>query len=215
MLFRLAPRGRDAKANDPTSRRRWWRTIALEPQFYKRQLSRLLLLAFITVVLSSVVLAYFYNNMISLLMSSESSLQYLPDELEHLSDSLPGLFNTLLIWIAVLSVVTGITTVFTGIFMLTRLAGPLYRLKKAVARLGEGDLSIHVVLRDGDEFDDLADDLNGAAARIQLMVMACKENLAIIETLQAEDIQNERLQQSIDGVRHALTYFDTVAPITD
>ncbi len=192
--------------------RKWWHTLALEPDFYKRQLSRLLLLALVSVVLSSVILAFFYSHLLDQLAVSGTSQHYLPDELEQLSDSLPGLVQTLAIWIVVLSIVTGVSTVFTGIFMLARLAGPLYRLKKSVARLGEGDLSVLVELRDGDEFHDLADDLNGAAARIQLMVMACKENLALMEQAQREEINDERLDSAIQGLEQALTYFNTVDP---
>ncbi len=40
------------------------------------------------------------------------------------------------------------------------IAGPIYRIEKELLNIGEGDLTVHVVLRKGDEVVNLADNVN-------------------------------------------------------
>lgn len=200
-------------AEEPEEHRRsLLRLLHLEPEFCKRQLVRLTVIAAFGVVISAVILGFFYNHILDQLVGSSSPLMLLPEEIEELSQALPGLYKTLALWLLLLSIVSCITTLTAGFFMVSKLAGPLVRLKHAVAKLGDGDLSVHVELRKGDEFQDLAQDLNSTLARIQLMVMASKENLALIEELQNDVLKDERLALAAEGLHDALGYFQTVEP---
>ena len=50
--------------------------------------------------------------------------------------------------------------IIAGIWMLRKTTGPLIRMSKDISRVTEGDLSSQIVLRQKDEFKDVADELN-------------------------------------------------------
>ncbi|MCK5685962.1 methyl-accepting chemotaxis protein [bacterium] len=47
-----------------------------------------------------------------------------------------------------------------SLFVSHRMAGPIYRFEKVTEGMSQGDFTIHVKLRDKDEFKDLADSFN-------------------------------------------------------
>ncbi len=50
--------------------------------------------------------------------------------------------------------------IIIGAWMLRKTTGPLIRMSKDINRIAEGDLSSQIVLRQKDEFKDVADELN-------------------------------------------------------
>ena len=50
--------------------------------------------------------------------------------------------------------------ILIGAWMLRKTTGPLIRMSKDISRVTEGDLSSQIVLRQKDEFKDVADELN-------------------------------------------------------
>ncbi len=46
------------------------------------------------------------------------------------------------------------------IFVSHRTAGPLYHLRKAMEKVGQGDLSVHIQFRNNDEIHDVAESFN-------------------------------------------------------
>jgi len=51
--------------------------------------------------------------------------------------------------------------------LITSISGPLFRMKKDVGRMAGGDLSFEIVLRTGDRFRELADEINAAAGALR------------------------------------------------
>ena len=62
------------------------------------------------------------------------------------------LFPTILIFAALAAFITSLLT----LFLPGKIAGPLYRTKKEMERLGNGDLRTLLAFRQGDELKDLA-----------------------------------------------------------
>ena len=90
-----------------------------------------------------------------------------------------------------------ITLIVTGLVALAaaarvlifshKIAGPLYRLEKTAKELGEGNLSVRVHLREGDELQAFANSLDGAVAELRRQVQElgdrCERIGAILEQL--------------------------------
>lgn len=57
-----------------------------------------------------------------------------------------------------------------SIFITHKIAGPLYRLKKSLSEINEGNLEVKVKLRKGDDLKDLAEHVNMLAEELRTFV---------------------------------------------
>lgn len=76
---------------------------------------------------------------------------------------LPVLIQTLLVVI----ILAGAATIFITLFVSHQIAGPLYRMKKAMEQLSEGDFKVEVKLRSSDQLKELADTFNTMVRKIK------------------------------------------------
>jgi len=76
---------------------------------------------------------------------------------------LPILIQTALVVI----ILTSIATIIVTLFVSHKIAGPLYRLKKAMGDLGEGNFSTEIKLREMDQLKDMAEAFNSMAAKLK------------------------------------------------
>jgi methyl-accepting chemotaxis protein len=109
-----------------------------------------------------------------------------------------------------------------SIFLSHRIVGPLYRIKKCISELADGNLNIVVTLRKHDELQDLADLVNLWADKTRLLVGTLEKN----HNLLTEDIAElereistrlidetagkefiEKLRVSTDSIRETLDSF--------
>ena len=84
---------------------------------------------------------------------------------------LPMLIQT----IAVSLVIIGIFAIWLTLLISHKLSGPLYRFKKVMRSLGEGDFTVDFKIRDADQLQDLAEEFN-------IMIKKVREELSIIKT---------------------------------
>jgi methyl-accepting chemotaxis protein len=76
-------------------------------------------------------------------------------------ESLGELLTPLFISVNVVMIVfLAIVLTITGIWMIRKSSGPIYRMSKDIERFAAGDLSAHIGLREKDEFQDVAVQLN-------------------------------------------------------
>ena len=66
------------------------------------------------------------------------------------------IFPLLLQTLVVSTIVVGLATVIATLFISHRIAGPVYRFKKVLAKLGEGDFSLGCRIRPTDSLQDVA-----------------------------------------------------------
>jgi methyl-accepting chemotaxis protein len=67
-----------------------------------------------------------------------------------------------------------------SIFISHQIAGPLYRLKKSLVQIVEGNLDIKIKLRKWDDLKDLAEHINSLAAELQTFVTALKSDYDLL-----------------------------------
>ena len=106
--------------------------------------------------------------------------------------------SILIIFIAV------IATGFFGVFFLHRVAGPVYRLRKVLERMGSGEIPGNVQLRRRDFFKETADELNRV---IQLLreFDSTSQKIDIVLTQIPKEQLSPDLSGKINEIRNSLT----------
>jgi methyl-accepting chemotaxis protein len=69
-----------------------------------------------------------------------------------------------------------ILLILSGIWMIRNSSGPLFRMSKDINKIAEGDLSTNISLREKDEFQDVAIDLNQMTEKLREDFSLTKEN---------------------------------------
>jgi len=121
--------------------------------------------------------------------------------------------------VAVVTVIAGLATIAVTLLMSHKIAGPLYRFKKVLKSLEEGDFSSEFRLRHLDQLQDVAKAFNEMIAKIRSeLSVVKKEYLRLKEKLSSiaeEDIsQGKRtalleLKKLIDELEKVIHYFKT------
>ena len=85
---------------------------------------------------------------------------------------LPILIQT----VAIVTVLVGLATIVVTLFVSHKIAGPLYRFKKVMQALAEGNFSDDFHIRHLDQLQDLADVFNVMISKIRTELKTLKDN---------------------------------------
>ena len=88
---------------------------------------------------------------------------------------LPLLIQTFII----VTVVVAIATILVTLFVSHKIAGPLYRFKRVLEAMGEGDFLNQVKIRKGDQLQDLAKIFDEMIAKNRVKIKTLKADLGI------------------------------------
>lgn len=69
---------------------------------------------------------------------------------------------------------------FISIFISHKVAGPLFRIKKALSQVTKGDLSVVIKLRKWDDLKDLADHVNSLIEELRIFVNTLKNDYDLL-----------------------------------
>lgn len=112
----------------------------------------LLLIVFVAIFISVVATHYFL--LVSVVERVETT-GFAPSGAELITTSLkPIIFIVPIVFVILVLVFMYL------IFVSHRTAGPLYHLRRAMERVGNGDLSVHIQFRNNDEIHDVAESFN-------------------------------------------------------
>ena len=93
--------------------------------------------------------------------------------------TLPTLFAVSILFVSVFGVIVlGII----ALYMSNQIAGPLYRTKQSLARLGQGDLAFKLQFRHGDFLNDFPEIFNAMLERLRRQGVEELDGLKAIET---------------------------------
>jgi methyl-accepting chemotaxis protein len=148
------------------NRRKWLNLLSIEQGFKQRQILRVLGFAVAYVAISTLALGAFYNYVLQSFAFGALPLHPSGPELTELRQ-LPGLRQTLITWVMLMTGLSVFFAVATGLYFSNKMAGPIYRFKAELQRIEEGKSFRKIVLRKGDDFQDVAESLNGALERMQ------------------------------------------------
>lgn len=89
---------------------------------------------------------------------------------------LPVLIQTVI----VVTIIVSLAAIIVTLFISHRISGPLYRFKKVMQILGEGDFSDDFKIRLLDQLQDLANTFDSMIKKIRIELKALKENLSYL-----------------------------------
>ena len=143
----------------------------IEPEFQRRYIAIIVLVSFI---LSSIMISF-----VLLVFTNKTMLAKM---LEMFDVEVPYqlFFPSLIVAAAIGLIIVGILALFIS----HRIAGPLYRLKREIREIGEGDFSKVITLRKNDEFQDLAEVLNDALEKTRQRLASLEEVKKSLEEIE-------------------------------
>lgn len=90
----------------------------------------------------------------------EYFLKYVPNTTPQVIEKFRNIQNQVIFLLALLQLLFLSITFFISIFLSHRIAGPLYKLRKALADVARGNLDQKIVFRKNDHFMELQDQFN-------------------------------------------------------
>lgn len=134
--------------------------FVVDPKFQYGLIVRFILLVTIVLVLSLVLLTYIYSHYISIVVPISLATGGVTS-----FELTPFVNLSQLIWPIILVILLSVTIAsiamyFLGVRFTHRMAGPVYRLRKNIAEMAEGDLGGKIAFREKDHFQYLAADID-------------------------------------------------------
>lgn len=124
------------------------------------------------------------------------------------------IFPAILFSSAIVIAAIGVAAIIVTLYASHKIAGPLYRLGKDIARLKEGDLKTVFQTRQGDQLKGLKDNLNDLSASLKAKVSGLKEGLAQIESALSQaraldEAKTQEFKEKILNLKILLAEFNT------
>lgn len=105
---------------------------------------------------------------------------------------LPILLQTL----AIVTVIVSLATIILALLFSHKVAGPLYRLKKIMQILGEGNIPAEFKIRHFDQLQDLATTFDDMIKKIREKLISLKENFSSLKeklsSISEDEVQEHR-----------------------
>ncbi len=175
----------------------------------KRVLIRVTVITVWSMLAASTLFYLFYERLLGYL-ADLLMLQLLPDELALVSERLPSLHSAMIGWLIGLVLIQAVITLLGALWLVSKLTGPIFAIQRTLEQISLGDLSAEVHLSKQDDMAELASAINDCTARIQIMVLGLKENLAQLQAHQITECE-PAMQARLQAIQLNLDWFDTVA----
>lgn len=177
-------------------RRRRKINFSIQRSFQIRLMRRVLIIALSALILASAGFLLYSNR--------EISGSYLQGHIQ-----MRNFLDLLLPAVIGVAAVAAVLALTITLFFPLRLAGPLYRIEKEVERIREGDLTVQLKLRQGDELRDLAEAVNRAVAGLREQIAHMKQEVSELsssgeEWLGVADrdrVKTEEIQSFVEKIR--------------
>ena len=129
--------------------------------FQAREIRRVILLASIYLVITTVLVGIFYHMILGKLIEGAAPLFFVSEDMELFNESLPGLTAVIGRWIVAMLIINVLVTVGIGTYIVRKLGHPILAIKRALREIGEGDLNVRLRESDNNEFGEIADSCIG------------------------------------------------------
>jgi len=151
-----------------------------------------------------VVLAAIITTAILYFVSKQSTTVSILDSRVMVRSTADFLLPILIQTVLAVMVILGLATIIVTLLFSHKIAGPLYRFKKAIEEIKLGNLSANFHLRNYDQLQDLSDEVNA-------MIDTTREKINLIKA----DVANLKLkkgnisEQDIEELDKKINYFKT------
>jgi len=176
--------------------------------FQAREIRRVILLASIYLVITTVLVGLFYHTILGKLIEGAAPLFFVSEDMELFNESLPGLTAVIGRWIIAMLIINVLITVGIGTYIVRKLGHPILAIKRALREIGDGDLNVRLREGDNSEFGEIADALNSASSRIKKHIAEAKQEMTILQELKDAPAANAAdFDRALENCHQALNYF--------
>ena len=176
--------------------------------FQAREIRRVILLASIYLVITTVLVGIFYHLILGKLIEGAAPLFFVSEDMELFNESLPGLTAVVGRWIVAMLIINVLVTVGIGTYIVRKLGHPILAIKRALREIGEGDLNVRLRESDNNEFGEIADELNNASSRIKKHIAEAKQEMTLLQELKNAPAANSAdFDRALENCHQALNYF--------
>jgi len=183
-------------------------SLLRDKTFQAREIRRVILLAGIYLLVTTVLVGIFYHTMLGKLIEGAAPLFFVSEDMALFNESIPGLTAVLTRWIIAMLVVNVIITAAIATYILRKLGHPILAIKRALGEIGDGDLNVRLRASDDKEFGEIAESLNAAMERVRAHVAEAKNEVANLSELQNSPAANASdINEALDNCSSALSYF--------
>lgn len=183
--------------------------ILKDKTFQAREIRRVIAFATLYLVITTVMLAAMYHHMLGQLVSGNSPMLFVSEDMNMLNEQIPSMASVLGQWIVMMLVVNVVVTTLISMYIIRKLGTPLLAVKRALREIGEGNLNVRLRADDDKEFADVSDALQSAVVSINNQIAEAKGQMQTVQKLQQQSANDAELSESLKNCSNALDFFKT------
>ena len=178
--------------------------------FQAREIRRVIAFATLYLVITTVMLAAMYHHMLGQLVSGNSPMLFVSEDMSMLNEQIPSMASVLGQWIVMMLVVNVVVTTMISMYIIRKLGQPLLAVKRALREIGEGNLNVRLRADDDKEFADVSAALQSAVISINRQISDAQGQMQTLQELQQQPAASaEDYSESLNNCRDALDFFNT------
>ena len=185
-------------------------SILRDKTFQAREIRRVIVLATVYLLITTVLLGIFYHLLLGKLVSGNTPLFFVSEDMQRFNELMPGIASVMGRWMVVMLLVNLVVTAVVGIYITRKLGHPIMAIKRALRDIGNGDLDVRLRETDDREFSDISVALNSAMAQIRMHIMTAKQEFSTLQNLHTRDAANDdknELEVVVENCAAALDFF--------
>ncbi len=182
--------------------------ILRDKSFQAREIRRVMKLSTLYLVITTILLGVFYQQILGQLVEGVSPLFFVSEDMQLVNEAVPAVASLLGKWIAIMLVVNLFVTAALGVYITRKLGHPLMAIKRTLREIGAGNLDVRLRASDSKEFGEIASELTTAMRSVREQISAAK-----VEINQADQLTNqpetrsEDIDKALRNCKLALDYF--------
>lgn len=179
-------------------------SIFRDKTFQAREIRRVIALSLAYLLITTVLLGVFYQQMLGQLLQGAAPLFFVSEDMQLANEAIPAMTAVLGKWMLAMLAVNVIITIALGIYITRRLGQPLMAIKRSLREIGAGNLDVRLRTSDSKDFGEIADELSVALSSIRRQIGAAKSELDLVDQ---PETKAEDIEQVLRNCRQALDYF--------
>jgi len=186
-------------------------SILQDKTFQAGEIRRVLVLATLYLVVTTVLMGLFYHQMLASLVEGVAPLFFVSEDMALVNEAVPSLTSVLGKWIISMMLINLFITVTLGLYITRKLGQPLLAIKRTLREIGDGNLDVRLRSTDNREFGEISSELTAAMRSIREQIAAAKQEIEQADEQISHSDNNEAsefdVDQAVRNCRLALDYF--------
>lgn len=181
--------------------------ILRDKTFQAREIRRVVMLTFLYLVITTVLVGVFYQQMLGRLIEGMAPLLFVSEDMALANEALPTLSDVLGKWLIAMLVINATITIGLAVFITRRLGHPILAIKRSLREIGDGNLDVRLRASDKGEFGEIATALTDAMSTVRQQIQSAKWGIEQVGDIDASASNAQDINNALQECRTALDYF--------